>query len=216
MSAKFVSIDPHTISSREANRLFLSAVVPRPIAWVSSLGADGTTNLAPFSFFMAVASHPPVIAISIGQKKGKPKDSLRNLTETGEFVCHLVDESLAESMNETSIDVEYGVNEFDIARLLPVPGDIVKAKRICVAPVAMEGKVIQIVPVTNVATTLVLGEIVRYHIREDLLTAEKLINAGKLGPITRLGGEEYGALGRVFSMKRPSVEPKKASDNKEG
>ncbi len=205
-----VSIDPREISARDANRLFLSVIIPRPIAWISSIGTDGTTNLAPFSFFAAVSVHPPIILISVGDRKGKPKDSLRNLSETGGFVCHLVDESLAQSMNETSAEWEYGVDEFDIAKLSPVPADIVKAKRISVAPVAMEAKVTQIVPVTNVATTLVLGEILRYHIREDLLNAEKLLDAQRLGPISRLGGDEYGMLGRVFSMKRPSVGNKDA------
>ncbi|HYO50322.1 MAG TPA: flavin reductase family protein, partial [Chloroflexia bacterium] len=108
-----LSIAPTDLHPRDAYRLFISVVVPRPIAWVSSIGADGSLNLAPFSFFNGVGGTPPTIMVSVGQRAGVPKDTLRNVRETGEFVVHIVNEEFAERMNVTSGEWSYDVNEFD-------------------------------------------------------------------------------------------------------
>src|SRR5438552_7631164 len=107
------SITPTDLHPRDAYRLLISIVVPRPIAWVSSVGADGTLNLAPFSFFNAVGGTPPTVMVSIGRRAGQPKDTLRNVQETGEFVVHIVERALAEAMNRTSGEYEYDVDEFE-------------------------------------------------------------------------------------------------------
>ena len=114
MVSKSISITPSELPPREASRLMLSIIAPRPIAWVSSMGADGSLNLAPFSFFTAVSANPPTVMIAVGARKGVPKDTLRNVQETSEFVIHIVDETLAEAMNLTSGEWEYGVNEFEL------------------------------------------------------------------------------------------------------
>ncbi|NUO82672.1 flavin reductase family protein [candidate division KSB1 bacterium] len=200
-----LTLAPNDMPMRDAGRLLLSIVAPRPIAWVSTLSAGGKPNLAPFSFFNAVASNPPVVMISIGQRKGQNKDTLRNVQETGEFVLQLVNEALAEAMNLTSGDWEYGANEFELAKLETAPSLEVKPPRVANAPVAMEARVSQIIPVTGTAATLVLGRIMRYHVRADLLRLNGLVDAVALQPIMRLGGEEYTTLGRVFEMTRPKV-----------
>lgn len=205
MDLKSISMTPGDLPPREASRLMLSLVAPRPIAWVSSMGAGGSLNLAPFSFFAAVSATPPTVMIAVGARKGKPKDTLRNVQETGEFVIHIVDETLAEAMNLTSGEWEYGVNEFEVAGLETIPSIEVKPPRVAAAPVAMEVKLSQIVPVEGTTSTLILGRIVRYHIRADLLRPNGLIDPSLLQPITRLGGEEYATIGRVFEMSRPQT-----------
>lgn len=205
MDIKSISMTPDELPPREASRLLLSIIAPRPIAWVSSMGADGSLNLAPFSFFTAVSANPPTVMVAVGARKGQPKDTLRNVQETGEFVIHIVDETLAEAMNLTSGEWEYGVNEFELAALETIPSIEVKPPRVAVAPVALEAKVAQIVPVEGTTSTLILGRIVRYHLRADLLRSDGLIDAALLQPITRLGGAEYATIGRVFEMSRPQT-----------
>ncbi len=196
---------PDEMPPRDAYRLMLSVVAPRPIAWVSTIGADGTLNLAPFSFFNGVGGTPPTIMFSVGQRKGKAKDTLRNVQETGEFVVNIVSEELAEAMNITSGEWEYEVNEFELAGMETAPSVDVRPPRVALAPVAMEAKVTQIVPVIGTTSTMVLGRILRYHIREEMLRSNGLVDASLVRPITRLGGDEYATIGRVFSMARPKV-----------
>ncbi|MDZ7265935.1 MAG: flavin reductase family protein [candidate division KSB1 bacterium] len=205
MSQEFVSFSTNAMPPREAARLFLSLVAPRPIAWVSTLSASGVRNLAPFSFFNAVANHPPTVMIAIGQRQGRPKDTLRNVQETGEFVINLVDEHLAAAMNLTSGEWEAGVDEFQLANLAAAPSLEVKPPRVADAPVAMEARLTQIVPVAGTSATLVLGRIVRFHMRAALLRPNGLVDAAALRPITRLGGEEYATIGSVFAMARPEI-----------
>lgn len=205
MEQKIISIAPDELPPRDAYRLMLSVIVPRPIAWVSTIGADGTLNLAPFSFFNGVGGTPPTVMFSVGLRKGQIKDTLRNVRETGEFVVNLVNEELAEAMNRTSGEWSYNVNEFELAGLATAPSIDVRPPRVAAAPVAMEAKVTQLVPVIGTTSTMVLGRILRYHIREGLLRPNGLVDATLLRPITRLGGDEYATIGRVFSMVRPRV-----------
>lgn len=197
------------LEPRDAYRLLISTVIPRPIAWVSSMGKDGSVNLAPFSFFNAVGNSPPTIMIAIGQRKGDDKDTLRNLKETGGFVVHIADEELSEKMVQTSGDWSYGTNEFEQARLESVPSFHVKPPRLKNAPVAMEAKVTQIVPVEGTTSTMVLGQVISFHIREDLLRENGTVDPNRLKPVARLGSTEYTTLGKVFSLIRPKVEGSK-------
>ncbi|MDZ7345091.1 MAG: flavin reductase family protein [candidate division KSB1 bacterium] len=203
MEHKIISLAPEEMPPRDAYRLMLSVIVPRPIAWVSTIGKDGTLNLAPFSFFNGVAGNPPTVMISIGQRKGQTKDTLRHVRETGEFVVNIVDESLAEAMNQTSGEWPYELDEFKLAGLTPAPSLAVRPPRVAGAAVAMEAQVTQIVPVEGTTATMILGRIVRYHLREGLLRPNGLVDATLLRPMARLGGEEYTTIGNVFSMARP-------------
>ncbi len=200
-----ISIASGDLSPRDAYRLMISVVVPRPIAWVSTVGADGKLNLAPYSFFNSVANAPPTIMISVNQRHGHPKDTLRNAQETGEFVVNIVDESLAEVMNITSGEWPYDTDEFELAGLETTPSCDVRPPRVAAAPVALEAKVSQIIPVADTTSTLILGRVVRFHIRDGLLRPNGLVDAARLRPLARLGGDEYAALKGVFSMARPKV-----------
>jgi flavin reductase (DIM6/NTAB) family NADH-FMN oxidoreductase RutF len=200
-----VSIVPSDLPSRDAYRLMISILVPRPIAWVSTCGADGSLNLAPFSFFNGVGGMPPTIMISIGQRQGHPKDSLRNIQETGGFVVNIVGADLAEAMNLSSGEYEYEVDEFDLARLETLPSLDVRPPRVALAPAAMEVKTTQIIPILGTSYTMVVGQIQRYHLQDGLLRANGLVDALKLNPLARLGGDEYALIGSVFEMKRPGA-----------
>jgi len=197
------TIVPSDLDPRDAYRLLISAVVPRPIGWASTIGADGSLNIAPFSFFNAVSNMPLTVMISVGQRRGQPKDTLRNARETGEFVINIVNEDLAAAMNTTSGEWAYDVNEFDRAGLATAPSLDVKPPRVAAAPIALECKVTQIVPVQDTTYTLILGRVLRFHIRSGLLRPNGQIDATLLKPVARLSGDEYATLGRVFEMQRP-------------
>lgn len=198
-----ISLAPEALGPRDAYRLLISVLVPRPIAWVSSQGTDGWRNLAPFSFFGGVGNYPPTIMIAVGQRQERPKDTLRNIQETGEFVVHIVDETLAPAMNLTSGEYAYEVNEFELAQLATLPALEVRPPRLAAAPVAMECKATQIIPVQGTTYTMILGRVLQFHLREGLLRANGLVDADLLRPVARLGGDEYATLGTVFEMQRP-------------
>ena len=119
-------LDMREMDSRDAYRLLIGTVVPRPIAWVSTVSAAGIGNLAPFSFFNAICSNPPMVVISVGSRAGEPKDTARNAREVPEFVLNMVTEDVAEAMNETSAELDYGVDELKLAKLTPIPSTRVR------------------------------------------------------------------------------------------
>ena len=202
-----LSIQPNEMEPRDFYRLLTSLVVPRPIAWVSTLGADGTPNLAPFSFFNAVAGNPPTLMISISQRQGRPKDTLRNIQETGEFAVHIVSEDLAQAMNLTSGEYSYEIDEFALSGLERLPCVDISPPRIAAARAAFECRLTQTVPVLGATNTMVLGQVLRCHLGSELLRPNGQVDAGRLRPIARLGGSEYAALASVFTMERPKLPP---------
>ncbi len=203
-----ITLVPEQMEARAPYHLLTSIAAPRPIAWVSTINAMGVPNLAPFSFYNAVAGFPPTIMFSVSyrvRKKPRIKDTLRNVEETGEFVSHVVDEELADAMIMTSADLPPGVNEFEIAKLEAVPSIDVKPPRIAAASVAMECRVTQIVPVEGATNVMVLGRVLRFHIRDDLLRSNGLVDTMKMKPITRLGGPvEYSTIGKLFHLEIPN------------
>jgi len=198
------TIVPSDLNPRDAYRLMISILVPRPIAWVSTQGLDGSFNLAPYSFFNGVAGAPPTIMVAMGQRQGKPKDSLRNIQETGEFVINIVGAELAQQMNLSAGEYAYGIDEFALADLETAPSIEVSPPRVARAPAALEVKASQIIPVEGTTYTLVLGHILRYHLRDGLLRPNGLVDPKLLNPLARLGGDEYALLGDVFEIKRPA------------
>lgn len=205
-----LSLVPEMMEARAPYHLLTSIAAPRPIAWISTVSIDGVPNLAPFSFYNAVAGFPPTIMFSVSyrvRREPRVKDTLRNCQDVGEFVSHVVDEDLAEAMIVTAADWPYGENEFEIAALEYVPSINVKPFRLVAAPVAMECRVTQIVPVEGSTNVMVLGRVLRFHIREDLYRANGLVDTMRMKPITRLGGSvEYAKIGELFYLEIPSPE----------
>ncbi len=210
MVHKMVTLTPESMEARTPYLLLTSIAAPRPIAWVSTISSDGIPNIAPFSFYNAVAGFPPTIMFSVSyrvQTKPKEKDTLRNVREVSEFVSHVVDEDMADAMIKTSADYPYGVSEFDIAALETIPSIDVRPPRAARAPVAMECRVTQIIPVEGATNVMVLGRVLRFHIREDLYRSNGLVDTVRMKPITRLGGPvEYAKIGEMFNLKIPRLD----------
>ena len=205
-----MEFDPEKIRAEAVYKLLIGCVVPRPIAWVSTVDADGVKNVAPFSFFMAITGDPPTIAFSSsvraiapGTEKTK-KDTLRNVETTGSFVVNVVDDALAEQMNMTSGEYPPEVDEFALVGLEAAPGVKVAAPRVALAPVSMECRLVQSIPVGNVPHHLVIGEIVYFHVRDDIYDpATGRLDMHRLRPIGRLAGNLYSHIHEIFEMKRP-------------
>ena len=181
------------IPTERAYRLLTGTVVPRPVAWISTRGHDGTRNLAPFSYFMGVGMKPPTIAVSVNDRAGQRKDTLRNIEETGEFVINIADESLLERMVRTSGEWDYDVDEFDDTGLTEAESVLVKPGRVAEAPVALECKLLHVTRIGRAPnmTGLIVGEIVAWHLRDDILNEDGLPDMGKFNPVARMIGDEY-------------------------
>ena len=200
-------IDIAAVSPGRAYRLLISAVVPRPIAFVSSLSAEGRRNLAPFSFFMGVGSHPPTLAISVIQRQGAFKDTARNIFDTGEFVVNAATESLAESVCRASGDYAPDIDEFELTGLTPVSSERVRPPRVAESPWSLECRLYRSMKIGEheAASHLIVGEVLFAHVRDDLWS-EGMVDAERLRPISRLGANLYATLGRVFALDRPKVD----------
>lgn len=197
-------ITPDKLGTRELHRLLTSAIAPRPIAFVSTINKNGLPNAAPFCFFMGVAPNPPTIAISIIRRGDQKKDTIRNIEENREFVVNIVDESLAQAMNLASGSYPSDMSEFDLTGLTPQPSEKIGAPRISESPVHLECKAKMILELGDIPASLVIGEILCFHIKETLLTKDGIIDVAKLGPIGRMGENLYGTLGNIFEMNRPA------------
>ena len=194
-----------SLTSRERYKLLSGVVVPRPIAWVTTVGPDGGVNAAPFSYFNVMGSDPPVVAIGIGDRAGQAKDTARNIAATREFVVNLVGERTARAMNESAGDYPYGVDELARVGLTPVPSSAVRPPRIGESHAHLECREVTTVPVGK--TRIVIGEVVEMHIREDLVDRERLrIHGDRLEAIGRMHGPTWYARTReLFELVRPRV-----------
>jgi len=208
-----MDVVPSQLAHREFYNILISAVAPRPIAWVSTLSASGQPNLAPFSFFNAVCAKPPLLAFAPGMRSprraiagGEPKDTLRNVRETGEFVVNVVTYEVAEAMNLTSGEYEAEINEFEVAKLTSAPSKVVRPARVAQSPVSFECKLHQILDFNPdpEGGSLVIGEIVSIHIDEHRLK-EGRIDRDSLDLIGRMGGMQYTRTTQRFEMVRPKV-----------
>jgi flavin reductase (DIM6/NTAB) family NADH-FMN oxidoreductase RutF len=204
-----MNVRPDQLPHREFYRMLIAAVAPRPIAWVSTLD-DGQLNLAPFSFFNVVSAKPPLLGFSpsLRQVGGRPapKETLRNVRKTGEFVVNLVTFAVAEAMNLTSGDYESSISEFEIAKLTTRPSQVVRPPQVAESPVSFECKVERIIDFGSEppSGSLVIGEIVSMHVEDEVLR-EGLFDGDLLDLIGRMGGMQYSRTTERFEMKRPEV-----------
>ena len=209
-------LDPQTFGN--FYRVLTGVVVPRPIALVSSIDNDGVLNLAPFSFFNAVASEPPTIVFSSNRNTPhKPKDTLANIEANGEFVVNVVVDDIAQAMNATAAEYPAEVSEFDVAGLTPVPSQVVRPPRVLESPVNMECKLNRVVPLGNPGHEhgLVIGEIVLMHVRDDIIDGHR-INHQLLKPVGRLAGSMYCFTADVYEMARPVYQPEASAQTATG
>jgi flavin reductase (DIM6/NTAB) family NADH-FMN oxidoreductase RutF len=207
------------IAPRERYKLLVSTIVPRPIAWIVSQDLHGQLNAAPFSFFNAFAGDPPVVGIGIGSHDpGRPKDTRRNIRETGQFVVNLVSEEAAEVMNITAIEFERGISEPSEAGLTTVPSVQVKPPRIAESPVSMECELMQIIDL-GPEQSLVLGRVLAMHVRDEAVIdpVKHHIDTPKLKLIGRMHGAGwYARTSDLFKMERIPRENWKLRSRKPG
>jgi len=201
-----VIINPADQDYRNIYKLMVGVIVPRPIAFVSTISADGILNLAPFSFFTGISANPPVICFSpmIRASDGSRKDTLRNIEAVKEFVVNVVSEEFAEKMNICSAEFPPEADEFKMSGLTPIPSDLVKPPRVKESHINMECRLVQIVNVSAkpLGGSLVLGEVLLFHI-DDALFDDFKIDPDKLHAIGRMGGPTYTRTTDRFDMVRP-------------
>ncbi|WP_298257728.1 flavin reductase family protein [uncultured Litoreibacter sp.] len=184
---------------------FNAIVSPRPIGWISTRGADGSENLAPYSFFNAVAYVPPQVMFS--STSAKPdrdgtKDSVSNIRETGVFCVNVVEYAMRDAMNMTSGPWDREVDEFDKAGIARAECDTIACSRVAQAPASLECKLTQIVQLPGEANFAVFGEVVGVHMRDDCMV-DGMFDVTKFKPLARLGYKDYTHVGEIFSLTRP-------------
>ena len=202
-----MEIDLGPLKPRDAYALLISVILPRPIAWVSTLSADGCGNLAPFSFFQGVTANPPTLLfVAANTREGAKKDTLRNIEATGEFTVNLVPYSLAEAMNATSASLPHGESEFERFGIRAVPAARVRPPRVADSPVSLECVLDRIVSVGEgpLAGNVIFGRILHAHVDDAVLGADGRPDPLKLDLIGRLGGEGYVRTRERFDLRRPA------------
>ncbi|MCP1337513.1 flavin reductase family protein [Futiania mangrovi] len=192
-----------------ARNPFKACVVPRPIGWISTVDGAGRVNLAPYSFFNAVADQPPMVMFTSNSKKevhGPSKDTARNAVETGEFVFNIATWDLRMEMNQSSAPYDYGVSEPSETGLALAPSRLVKPPRIAASPVHFECRTWKTVelPCTSEGheNLMVIGEVIGIHI-DDAVIKDGLVDVPSIRPIARLGYMDYAVIDEVFSIQRP-------------
>ena len=198
-------IEPGAHSPQNVYKLMIGAIVPRPIAFVSSLSPEGVRNLAPFSFFTAISANPPVICFSpmIRGADGARKDTRLNVEATREFVVNIVSEDFVEKMNIAATDYPADVDEFDESGLTPVESDLVKPPRVGESRISMECRLLQIVDVSAkpLGGSLVIGEVIRFHVKDEVFEDFR-IDPDRLRAVGRMGGPTYARTTDRFDLAR--------------
>ena len=195
-----MQVDPAALSPRDAYRLMISCIIPRPIAFVTTLSRDGASNLAPFSFFNGVTSEPPVLSLCVGTKRdGAKKDTWRNIEETGEFVVNVVVPELMDAVIVGARELPHGVSELELAKLQTLPSVRVKPPRLEASPVNLECTLLKVVEVED--TGLILGRVVMFHAKDEVVDGGR-VDPRRLTFVGRLGGDSYCRVNDIFERAR--------------
>jgi flavin reductase (DIM6/NTAB) family NADH-FMN oxidoreductase RutF len=205
-TATMLDLDPAAETPESLYKLMIGVIVPRPIAFVSTVDPQGVRNLAPFSFFTGCSSNPPVVCFVAAVRPGpRPqKDTLENVLATKEFVVNIVSEDFADRMNAASAEVPPDVDEFALAGLTPIPSDLVRPPRVAESRVHMECRLRQVIQISDRpgGGNLILGDVLRFHIDPAILSNGK-VDPDKLCAIGRMGGPTYIRTHARFDMPRP-------------
>lgn len=202
-----IGLDPADLSERDSYKLLIGSVIPRPIAFVTTLSKSGVLNAAPYSYFNIVTANPPMVSISAQRRNGERKDTARNAIETGQFVVHVADESYIGKINETAAGVPPEQSEVELAGLTPVPSAKVAVPGVAEAKIRLECVLEQAIPLGGDKATracdLLIGRVVYFHLDEAVYKAGH-IDPEALKAVSRLAGSSYSKLGDLFSIDRPS------------
>lgn len=205
-----LTVDPADQPPRQIYKLMTGIIVPRPIALVSTVDGSGVANLAPFSFFCGVGSAPPTLLFcpalraTAGGDPTRRKDTLRNVEETGEFVVNVVSDAIAAAANETAAEVAPEVDEFELAGLTPLASAVVRPPRVAESPAQMECRLMQVIYTSHNpgGGVIVLGEIVRFHVRAELVENFRIDPAG-LDAVGRMAGNTWVRTRERIELIRP-------------
>ena len=207
----FISLSPGDSEPRQVYKLMTGIIVPRPVALVSTVDSDGVANLAPFSFFTGVGSVPPTLlfcpvvrARGLGAGNDLRKDTLRNVEQTGEFVVNTVSDQISAAANRTAAEVAPEVDEFELSGLTPQASELVRPARVAESPAQMECKLLQVIYTSREpgGGVIVLGEIVRFHIRKDLVDNFRIDPDG-LDAVGRMAGNTWARTRERIELTRP-------------
>ncbi|GMH33663.1 hypothetical protein BSKO_01497 [Bryopsis sp. KO-2023] len=212
--SEMLALDPADLGASATYPLVISAVVPRPIAFTSSVNSEGVGNLAPFSYFNVVSHDPPCVAVSVctsGVRGGGLKDTAHNILETGEFVVNIMSEWFVEAANHTCGNFDPGVNEMELSGLTPVPSVKVAPPRVKESAFHMECKLVHSHKINNSQgkhhATVFIGEVVLFHVHKDVAgkspSGKTILDLSKYLPMSRLGGNYYGRTTSYFDLPRP-------------
>lgn len=201
-----LKFDPQELTERQNYKFLIGTIIPRPIAFITSIGENGTVNGAPFSYFNIVSANPPMISVAIQRKNGFLKDTARNIKRSGEFVVHIVDDSNIEKINRTAASLPPDESEIEKVNLTRVDSEIVSVPGIKEAKVRFECVSVDAIELGeegNIGTDLIIGKIVQFIIDEEIYLKNGRIYHEKLSPVSRLAGHNYTKIGEVFALKRP-------------
>jgi len=199
-------IDTASLNIRQMYQWMIHTILPRPIAWISTCDRSGRTNLAPFSFFMGVCAKPPTLLFCpVNDRFGQPKDTLRNVEATGEFVVNLVPFELCETMNATAETLPHGESEFDRFNVTPSPSLHIRPPRVAGSPVAFECRLDRVIRVSEgpAGGNIVLGNILSLHIDDTLLGADGFPDPDRMNLVARAGGDLYLHHPQSLRLERP-------------
>lgn len=199
LSTGWREFDPETTPPTTMYHLINALVVPRPIAWVSTVGVNGVANIAPHSYFTVLCPDPPTVCFSSTGEK----DTLRNVRFTNDFVVNVVSAELGAAMNLTAADFPPSESEFTWAGLTPLPSQRVRAPRLAEAPASLECRLVQIIEIGRTPNHVVIGEVVQVHVAERAIRNGR-VDVGQIRPLGRLSGSGYVAPGAFFEMPRPT------------
>ncbi|MEH7378644.1 flavin reductase family protein [Neobacillus drentensis] len=200
-----LSIDPALMSERENYKFLIGSIIPRPIAFVTTISKDGVLNGAPFSYFNIVSSNPPMISISIQRSAGSQKDTARNIIDSKQFVVHIVDEHNVEKINKTAASLPSDQSEVKLANLTSVDSVKISVPGVKEAKIRMECSLehsLELGSSDNPGCDFIIGRVVQFHI-EDEIYENGRIDARGLAAVSRLAGNNYAKIGEIFEIERP-------------
>ncbi|MEH7126957.1 flavin reductase family protein [Neobacillus drentensis] len=200
-----LSIDPALMSERENYKFLIGSIIPRPIAFVTTISKEGVLNGAPFSYFNIVSSNPPMISLSIQRSGGRQKDTARNIIESKQFVIHIVDEQNVDKINNTAASLPPDQSEIELAHLTPVESVKISVPGVKEAKVRMECTLehtLELGDQDKPGCDFIIGKVVQFHIESDIYEKGR-IDPGGLAAVSRLAGNNYAKIGEIFEIERP-------------
>lgn len=196
-----MKFEASTLSAKDNYKLLIGSIIPRPIAFVTTQGEDGTVNAAPFSFFTVASSSPPQLVIAVQRTDQGQKDTARNILAKQSYVIHIVSEEIVDAVNETAAPLAYGESELERTDLTLVDSDAIEVPGIAEAKIRFEMRLTQYVELEG--ADLLIGEVLRYHVADELVDSFRIDAAG-LKAVSRLAGNDYATIGKTFTIARPT------------